>query len=150
MKIYNEKVTILLVDDDLDDCQFFTEALDLISTQHILKILNNGLQLVNYMNDLNNDKPHIIFLDLNMPLMNGIETLKEIRQNRIYKDVSVIIYSTSSSEKDIEETLIYGANIYIKKPNDFHELKERIANVLEINWQYHNSNLNRETFFITM
>jgi PleD family two-component response regulator len=55
--------------------------------------------------------------------MSGFECLKIIRANSRFKDVSIIIYSTSSSEKDIEETFIEGANIYIKKPNDFTKLK---------------------------
>jgi DNA-binding NarL/FixJ family response regulator len=94
--------------------------------------------------------PHILFLDLNMPGKTGIECLKEIRANTRFKDVSVAIYSTSSSEKDIEDTFIEGANIYIKKPNDFSALKKVIKEVINMNWQFHTSGLNIETFFFSI
>jgi CheY-like chemotaxis protein len=92
--------------------------------------------------------PHILFLDLNMPYMSGFECLKVIRADVRFKDVSIAIYSTSSSEKDIEETFVEGANIYIKKPNDFAKLK-KVKDVLNINWQFHSSGLN-ETFFFSI
>ena len=94
--------------------------------------------------------PHVLFLDLNMPGKTGIDCLKEIRANVRFKEVSIAIYSTSSSEKDIEDTFIEGANIYIKKPNDFSKLKEIIKEVVNMNWQFHTSGLNIETFFFSI
>jgi CheY-like chemotaxis protein len=95
-------------------------------------------------------KPHILFLDLNMPGLSGFDCLKLIRGNPNLKDLSVAIYSTSNSEKDIEETLSGGANIYIHKPNEFERLKDIIKHVLKINWQYQTSGLNRESFFLSI
>jgi len=74
--------------------------------------------------------PNIIFLDLNMPIKNGIECLKEIRANERFKNLVLVIYSTSGSEHDIQEAFINGANIYIKKPNNFAELKANLAKVI--------------------
>jgi CheY-like chemotaxis protein len=105
---------------------------------------------MDYLTDPEITLPHILFLDLNMPYMSGFECLKMIRANSRFKDVSIAIYSTSSSEKDIEETFIEGANIYIKKPNDFAKLKKVIKEVLNINWQFHSSGLNKETFFFSI
>jgi DNA-binding NarL/FixJ family response regulator len=85
-----------------------------------------------------------------MPGKTGLDCLKEIRANSRFKDVSVAIYSTSSSEKDIEDTFIEGANIYIKKPNDFSMLKKVIKEVINMNWQFHTSGLNIETFFFSI
>ena len=65
-----------------------------------------------------------MFLDLNMPIMNGFECLEAIRSTPHLKDLLVAIYSTSSAERDIEETFEKGANIYIKKPSSFNELKK--------------------------
>ena len=75
-----------------------------------------------------------------------MQCLQEIRQNNVLKDLIIAIYSTSSSEQDIEETFVNGANIYINKPASFGKLKEVIEKVLQINWQYHTSNMNRNTF----
>jgi CheY-like chemotaxis protein len=92
--------------------------------------------------------PEIVFLDLNMPIKNGMQCLHEIRNHPKLNDLLVAIYSTSSSETDIEATFVNGANIYINKPNSFGELKQAIERVLQLNWQYHTSALNRDNFLL--
>lgn len=149
----NETFHILLADDDADDRQFFSEAIHELKMQHSLKLFNDGRQLMNYLEDPANedmDIPHILFLDLNMPYMNGMDCLREIRKNPKFNNLSIAIYSTSSSEKDIEETFIGGANIYIRKPNDFTTLKKVIKDVVSMNWQFHSSGMNLETFLFSI
>jgi CheY-like chemotaxis protein len=141
---------ILIADDDEDDRTFFSEAMAELKMNNKLTLFNDGQELMDYLSDPDIVVPHILFLDLNMPYMSGFECLKIIRANARFKDVSIAIYSTSSSEKDIEETFIEGANIYIKKPNDFTKLKKVIKEVLNINWQFHSSGLNKETFFFSI
>lgn len=140
-------MTIFLVDDDQDDQQLFEEVVKEINDFHTLLMFKNATELMDYLNQGDILLPHIIFLDLNMPFVSGTECLKEIRRNPKFMDISVAIYSTSSLEKDIEETFINGANIYITKPNDYEALKKTIRNVLNINWQYHKTGLDRKTFF---
>jgi CheY-like chemotaxis protein len=144
---------ILLADDDADDREFFSEAIHELRMQHTLTLFKDGKELMDYLNDPERDQdvmPHILFLDLNMPLKTGSECLKEIRQDPRYNDLSVAIYSTSSSEKDIEETFILGANVYIRKPNDFATLKKVIKDVVNMNWQFHTSGMNLETFLFSI
>ncbi len=76
-----------------------------------------------------------------------MECLKEIRGDTVFSDISIAIYSTSS-ERDIDETFINGANVYINKPTNFDKLKEAIAKVIEMNWQYHTSRLAKENFLL--
>lgn len=141
------KMQIFLADDDQDDRLLFEEVLNEIVISKELTMFKNAVELMEYLNKEDAVLPHIIFLDLNMPFVSGTECLKEIRSNSRFRDISIAIYSTSSLEKDIEETFINGANIYITKPNDYGTLKKIIKNVLNINWHYHTSGLNRETFF---
>lgn len=141
------KMQIFLADDDQDDRLLFEEVLNEIAVSKELTMFKNAVELMEYLNKEDAVLPHIIFLDLNMPFVSGTECLKEIRNNSRFRDISIAIYSTSSLEKDIEETFINGANIYITKPNDYGMLKKIIKNVLNINWHYHTSGLNRETFF---
>ena len=75
-----------------------------------------------------------------------MECLKEMKEDENLKKIPVAIYSTSSSEKDIENTFISGANVYINKPNNFSALKKVVEKVLQLNWQYQTSNLNKENF----
>jgi CheY-like chemotaxis protein len=141
---------ILLADDDEDDRTFFSEAIAELKMTNQLTLFNDGKDLMEYMHNPESQLPHILFLDLNMPYKNGLDCLKEIRADQRFKNVSVAIYSTSSSEKDIENTFVEGANIYIKKPNDFSELKKVIKEVVHMNWQFHSSGLNKETFFFSI
>ena len=66
------------------------------------------------------------------------------------KNIIIAIYSTSSSEEDIEDTFVQGANIYIKKPSDFNTLKKIINEVVTVNWHYHTSGLNRDNFLLRL
>lgn len=137
---------VVLVDDDEDDRMFFVDALQEIDIETDLKELHNGQELLTYLSNANGKLPQLIFLDLNMPVMDGFSCLKEIRKNPDYEDLVIAIYSTSSSERDIEETFINGANIYINKPNKFEELKKTIAQVVKRNWQYQENELNKANF----
>ena len=102
------------------------------------------------LNLINSVLPNILFLDINMPKKNGVECLLEIKKNERFRDIAIAIYSTSSSEEHIEETFVNGANIYIKKPNDFQTLKKILSDVVTLNWQYHTSGLNKDNFLLRM
>jgi CheY-like chemotaxis protein len=115
---------VLLTDDDEDDRLIFKEILNEMDKDIIVSMVNDGKQLMDFLTNENTPLPHIIFLDLNMPNMNGIECLKEIRSHEKYSDISIAIYSTSTSKKDIDDTFLHGANIYITKPAAYSELKE--------------------------
>lgn len=142
----NQVLNIALADDDEDDRLLFKEAIEEIGIRTKLSLFIHGKELMDYLSLPKIILPDVIFLDLNMPIKNGMQCLKEIRRNSRFNEIAIAIYSTSSSEKDIEETFIHGANIYLQKPNDFLDLREAVDKVLNINWQYHTSNLNRDNF----
>ncbi|MFV8351703.1 response regulator [Flavobacterium sp. XS2P14] len=150
MLTHQDSMHILLADDDEDDRTFFSEAIQELKMNNKLTLFKDGNDLMDYLVHPEIKLPHVLFLDLNMPGRTGIDCLKEIRSNARFKDVSIAIYSTSSAERDIEDTFIEGANIYIKKPNDFSELKRVIKEVVNMNWQFHTSGLNIETFFFSI
>lgn len=144
----NGLIHVLLADDDEDDRLFFREAFEEIKIKTKVILVNDGVELMSHLNRNGHPLPHILFLDLNMPRKNGLECLIEIKQTEHLKDIPIAIYSTSSSEEDIEETFVKGANVYIKKPSDFAALKKILEEVITINWQYHTSGLNREVFLL--
>ena len=139
-------MNIALADDDDDDRMIFGEAIEELAIKTKLSLFRDGQELMDYLNSPKVVLPNLVFLDLNMPIKNGMQCLREIRQNPTLKNLVIAIYSTSSSEKDIEETFVKGANIYINKPSNFTTLRNVIEKVLQLNWQYHTSNLNRNTF----
>lgn len=143
-------VEILLVDDDQDDRNIFSDALSELKIETNLTMLEDGRDLVSFLEDPKRKLPDILFLDLNMPYKSGVECLIDIRKIEKFRNLSIAIYSTSTSEKDMEDTFINGANIYIKKPNDFTKLKKVLNDVVSINWQFHTSALNKETFLLNI
>ena len=146
----HDALHILLADDDEDDRLFFKDAIEELKVRTNVTTVNDGVQLMDYLNKPDIQLPNVVFLDLNMPRKDGMQCLKEIRADARLKDLSVAIYSTSSSEEDIEETFVRGANIYIKKPNDFGALKKILSEVISLNWQYHTSGLNKENFLLSL
>ncbi|BFM44276.1 response regulator [Flavobacterium sp. CFS9] len=141
---------ILLADDDEDDRLFFKDAFEEIKIQTKVEFAHDGMQLMDHLMNPENALPDILFLDLNMPKKTGKECLIEIKKTERLKDIIIAIYSTSSSEEDIEDTFIQGANIYIKKPSDFNNLKKIINEVVTVNWHYHTSGLNRDNFLLRL
>ncbi len=143
----NEAVHILLADDDEDDRLFFQDAFNEIKIKTVVHTVKDGMELMDHLVQLNH-LPHILFLDLNMPRKTGMDCLKEIKRIDHLKNIAIAIYSTSSTEEDIEEAFVNGANVYIKKPSDFYTLKKILLQVISINWQYHTSGLNRDNFLL--
>lgn len=141
---------ILLADDDEDDRLFFKDAFEEVKVQTKVEFVFDGMQLMEYLLQPESKLPDVLFLDLNMPKKTGKECLAEIKQNDRLKNIIIAIYSTSSSEQDIEDTFIQGANIYIKKPSDFNDLKKIINEVLTVNWHYQTSGLNRDNFLLRL
>ena len=85
-----------------------------------------------------------------MPKKNGMECLKEIRGNDKLNDIAIAIFSTSQSEKDIEETLINGANVYINKPNSFDALIQVLNKVVMTAYTYQNTFFNKAHFLLRL
>lgn len=146
----NDFTYIILADDDEDDRDFFSDAFKDLKMQNKVSLFNDGLQLMNYLNEPEAVLPHILFLDLNMPFKSGLECLYEIKANERLKNIAIAIYSTSASDEDVEATFVSGANIYIKKPSNFEALKKILKEIVTINWHYQTSGLNRDNFLLKL
>lgn len=144
----NKTIHILLADDDEGDRILFKDAIGELEINHVMNIVNNGKELMEYLKEEKTILPNLIFLDLNMPYKNGIECLKEIRSDKKFKNISIAVYSTSAAEKDIHETFLSGANIYIKKPNNFDKHKQVINKVVKTSKLYEDESFKRENFFL--
>jgi CheY-like chemotaxis protein len=141
-----QPLNIALADDDEDDRILFKEVIDETALSTNLFLFHDGQELMDYLNLPNVVLPDLIFLDLNMPIKDGLQCLKEIRRDPELNHILIAIYSTSSSDTDVEAAFVNGANIYITKPTNFTKLNQVVEKVLRMNWQYHTSNLDRETF----
>ena len=144
----NPPLHILLADDDESDRFLFREAFSELSIKTLVHTVNDGVQLMEYLAQADTPLPHLLFLDLNMPRKNGLECLREIRMDEKLKNISIAIYSTSSSERDMDEAFRNGANIYIKKPSDFSELKQILDKAVMTAYLYEEPPFNRANFLL--
>jgi len=129
-----EKFTVLLIEDNEGDILLTRKAIGMCNVEtdiHVAKNGREGLEFLYKMKE-NVDKPtpDLVLLDLNMPEVNGIEVLKEVKKNSILKKIPVIVLTTSTSDTDIIESYNLNANSYISKPIDFFRFGEAISKLL--------------------
>ena len=119
----------LLIDDDADDREIFSLALSEADPEVECVMAGSGFDALEKLKPAA-FVPDFIFLDLNMPGMTGRECLKEIRRMDRLDNTPVIVYSTSSVSRDVQETRKMGANDYISKPTSISELTALLASCL--------------------
>lgn len=109
-----------MIDDDEDDCEIFLVALEKSFGPGNYNTLNQATIALQQL-DQKQLQPDLIFLDLNMPIMNGVEFLTLIKRKEHLSHIPVIIFSTSSQADLIEKTRQLGAHDFITKPSDFND-----------------------------
>ena len=122
-------IVCLLIDDDEDDQEIFSMALEDINSGIQCIMVSNGVAALEKLNAKKPLIPDFIFIDVNMPKMNGIECLREIQKLDHLKDAEVFMYSTSSDEKMIEKSKALGAKDFIVKPPGLTLLTEKLLQV---------------------
>jgi CheY-like chemotaxis protein len=123
--------TIYLVDDDEDDAFFLKIAFEKVLTGQELKFFKNGKEAVtDLLEKKDSDLPLFILLDLNMPIMDGKETLNILKKHPDLNRVPIIMFTTSSADKDIKTCLHLGANSYICKPSNAEEFDRIVAQLM--------------------
>jgi CheY-like chemotaxis protein len=122
-------ITILMADDDPDDCLLVKRAFKTSKLCNDLRFVNDGEDLMDYLYQRGKyeepdqaPRPGLILLDLNMPRKDGREALKEIRTDATLRDIPVVVLTTSRDEEDILRSYNLGANSYIMKPVTFEGL----------------------------
>jgi CheY-like chemotaxis protein len=145
-----KQISILLADDDIDDCIFFKKALEELTLPTDLVTVHDGEQLMRLLLHETTELPDILFLDLNMPRKNGLECLLEIKLNEKLKKLPVIIFSTSFEQEVVNGLFKHGAQYFIRKPPDFPQFKRIIQHSFTLVTQGITSQPDREKFVLTM
>jgi len=128
------KKVFFIADDDPDDRELFIEALRTIDPDCACITATDGEEALHKLNNGLPQLPDFIFLDLNMPKVNGRECLALIKKNDKLNQIPVIIYSTSAEQKDIEQTTKSGAAYFLQKPNRFDDLSKALENIIARQW----------------
>jgi CheY-like chemotaxis protein len=126
---------IFLAEDDEDDVVIFSEIMLDIAKSITVTVAVNGMELMNLLRTAK-ILPELIFLDLNMPLKNGFECLQEIKSNEDWKDIRIVVYSTSAQPHQVERAYKRGADLYIQKATSYNDFKQAVENCLTIEKPY--------------
>jgi CheY-like chemotaxis protein len=123
--------TVILVDDDDDEHQFFREIFATLEKPVDFHSLYNGKELINHFSE-NKVIPDLLFMDINMPMINGFAALKHIKSLEQLQLFPVVIYSTSENPEDIKNAYALGADLYCIKIASMRTLSNRIKLILQI------------------
>lgn len=123
---------VLIAEDDDDDFLIFSIAIKETSFTYVLKRAENGEIL---LKQLNTELPDILFLDLLMPCTDGKQCLKEIRANKKYDSLPIIVYSSLNDLNNVEYCYREGSNLYIIKPSSISDLRGILERILSIDWK---------------
>ena len=121
---------ILIADDDTDDTDMFHEALMEIDPTTVFHRATDGHHVLSTLEKHKTELPHLIFLDVNMPRMDGWECLERLKANVSFQNIPVMMYSTSAHPRDIDIALDHGALCFMTKPTGFKELKTILTEIL--------------------
>ena len=125
----NNSKPILLVEDDQVDAATIKRAIEDLEISANLVHMIDGEQALNYLRDKCNKKPSVIFLDLNMPKMDGIEFLKVIKADKTLQQIPVVVLTVSSQEQDIVESFNLGIAGYVTKPAGYEEFIGKLQTI---------------------
>ncbi|MDB5205744.1 MAG: response regulator receiver protein [Flavisolibacter sp.] len=120
---------LVLAEDDSEDAEIFQDILNDVSSGINLSVVSNGLLLMNLLHTTQ-ELPDIIFLDMNMPLKNGLQCLQEIRNFDKWNHIRIIILSTSSQPELVKTAYELGAELYLEKPTSYSKFKMLIKECL--------------------
>lgn len=124
-------ITILMADDDPDDCMMTKEALEESRLANDLRFVKDGEELMEYLyrrghyaDPASSPRPGLILLDLNMPRKDGREALREIKEDPTLRAIPIVVLTTSKAEEDVFRSYDLGVNSFIIKPVSFEGLVE--------------------------
>jgi CheY-like chemotaxis protein len=137
---------ILLIEDDIDDSMFFRDALNETGLKAEVKIATRCNNILDVIGTNPSTFPDLIFLDLHMPMVSGHECLQIIRSQPQLHSIPIIIYSTSASSFDIEQTFAGGAALYLTKPSSFQLLVTAMKKIMQLDWKNYEAEKTRENF----
>jgi CheY-like chemotaxis protein len=131
MEAITNKSVILYAEDDRDDYESLNGALSQESDAYKLEWAKHGEEVVKYLQNPSATLPDLIVLDLNMPIMDGKETLQWLKSEDRFKDIPVMVFTTSSREEDIKLCQGYGCTFF-RKPTLYRDLLHIVQTMMKM------------------
>jgi len=121
---------VFLIDDDEDDREIFRDAIRICNSQIEVLFARDGVEALELLRS-SWVRPEIIFLDYNMPRMNGVECLKQLKASQDLNEIPVVMYTTSGDRGQENAILEMGADYYMRKTHSFEQLCTELARLLD-------------------
>ncbi len=125
------KLDFLLVEDSINDVHMIKRIISKESLAANYVWVEDGEKAINYLLSAPKDAPTVVLLDIKLPKVDGLEVLKTLKANRLTRHIPVVMFSSSSQERDIKEAYTHGANSYLTKPSTFSEFKVTITSFIK-------------------
>lgn len=122
---------ILLAEDNIEHCFFFKQALHQVAPEIKYNDVHDGDSLMSLLQSF---MPDLLFLDLTMPCKNGVQCIKEIREDKAYDSLPIIVFTISAQENAIQAAYGFGANLYFVKPGVYSRLASSLEKILAMDW----------------
>ncbi|SHF39955.1 response regulator [Chryseobacterium takakiae] len=142
-----EYLNVILADDNEGNLILFKNILQEFKVQVKVKTFCNGKDLMTYLNE-NIVVPEVVFLNYYLPLKNSMECLSEIKSDQKFDPMTIIVFNEDLSYEQEEEAFVTGANVIMKTPDNYRDMKKSITDIISITWQYHTSGLNKNNFIM--
>lgn len=143
-----EYLNVILVDDDEANLILLKSIFKDLKIAVKVQSFQNGKDVMKYLNNAEALVPELLLMNYNIAQKSILECLDEIKMDFRLSSMITGVYSDSLSEEDIERIFVKGSNIYIKKPDNYKDLKRVISEVITLNWQYHTSGLNKDNLIL--
>ena len=139
---------VMLIDDDEDDIRIFKVIVKQLDPNITVTTATHGTEAFNVLREEHFTAPDLIFLDINMPVMNGFEFLAEMKADSGLAHVPVIMYSTSSIGRDVGKAYDLGASLYVVKPFDIYDYEVLLKKIFALDWNLFNEKVTKEKFLL--
>ena len=124
-------MNIVLIEDDQDDIELLQESFSTYGIKNQMVVLTNGQSAVTYFQN-NDTAPDIIILDYNLPKVHGKEVMLEIKSQNVFKNIPLLILTTSSAREDEEYAYQHGADKFLVKPSNIEQIKVTIDTIVAL------------------
>ena len=122
---------IFLIEDDMDDIELLEESLRDNSVAYTINVVREGDKVSSYLRECT-VLPHVIVMDFNLPKVHGKDILKTIKSFEGFKDIPLLVLTTSTARDDIDYSYKMGADKYLTKPSSIKGFNETVAAIVEL------------------
>ncbi len=145
-----EYLNIIVADHNEGNLVYFKEIFRDLKIATNVQVFNNGNELIEYLTNDKNVIPEVVFMNYDLKGKHSLDCLEQLKCRRRFENMVNVVYSDNLSEDKIEDIFVTGANIFIKKPDEYTALKKVLTEVITVNWQYYTSGLNKDNFIMKM